>query len=379
MIYGEHAKEELKKVLCEKCFEKHPEWSDEIYNSWLLYIKGADRKEVIENTHFSYFKSIYYHFKKHCCYKKIAKARKIWFKYIKNFEYVQLNEYPWLVGLFYADGSISNDTKLAFALSLHEKIIVNEVVKHLRDIIGDEMHIAVDKIGNMYSVRFHSTELCRKFPNKKDKDKFLKLWKNFNKKEKMRFISGFIDGDGSCSFEDDINSISIYNKDQPFILGAFYTFLRQYGYVSLPNKNRLYISPKVGIILKPFILKRHIKKPYIGSVDVDKALEMLKNGNSVYKISKIMKFDKKTVLLALKRVYGKQLIAKYFKRNKTRKQSIYSGKYDLDYIFKMLKAGKTLNSLLKYKSNGHVRDCLFKLYGEKQVKPYIRRIGVQND
>ena len=370
---SERAKEELKKTLCNKCFNRYQDWSDEIYNSWLLYIKGADRKDIIKNTYFSNFKSIYQHFKKHECYKKIAKTRKLWFRPTKKFEHIELNKYPWLMGLFYADGTISaSGTKLAFYLSLHEKIIANEVVENLQDLTGSKKPIAIDKIGNMYGVRYHSLELCEKFPNKKDSNAFIRLWKGFNEKERMRFLAGFVDGDGSCAFEDGINSIQIYNKDQPFVLDAFYSFLKQYGYVSV-QKNKIYISPEIGVILKPFTIKRYIKKPYKGAVDVDKALKMLRNGVSVYKISKRMGFDKKTVYLALKRVYGKKLIEEYFKTNKTKRQNTYSGSYDLDYIFKMLKTGRSLNSLVNYRNHTHVKQCLFKIYGENKIKPHIRR------
>lgn len=372
MNYGEHAKKELEEVLCKKCFKKHPCWSDEVYSSWLLYIKGADRKEIIENTHFSALASLYPYFRKHECFKDIAKTRKKYFKHAKAVDDVQIAKYPWLLGLFYADGAINNGTKLSFYLSLHEMPIVHEVVKNLKTILGNKAHIAIDKVGNMYAVRFHGTELCRQFPSKNDKKLFLELWNNFNIKEKMSFISGFVDGDGSCSFEDGINSIHIYNKYQEFILESFFNLLKNRGYVSLKN-GTLYISPNVGEMIKPFTIKRKIKKPYLGDIDVDIAFRMLKNGTSVRSISKNMGYDKKAILLALRRVYGKRSIDTHLSKNLMERRKKYSGRYDLDFIYNSLKEGKTLNSLVNYRSHSHVKSCLFKVYGRKRIKPYIRK------
>ena len=83
-----------------------------------------------------------------------------------------------------------------------------------------------------------------------------------------------------------------------------------------------------------------------------------------------MGFNKKTVLLALKRVYGKQLIEKYFRINEIKRREEYSGIYDLDYIFRMLKSGKSLNSLIEHKNHNHVKNCLFKVYGKVEITPY---------
>lgn len=81
----------------------------------------------------------------------------------------------------------------------------------------------------------------------------------------------------------------------------------------------LYLSPKVGLKLKPFLVKKDIKRPYNGSVDSQKALDLLKNGFSMRNIAKKLKKDRKTITLALKQVYGINLIQKYLDKNSTTK------------------------------------------------------------
>lgn len=320
MGYGKRALEELEHVKCDGCERRVPGWTNEIYKSWKRYVNGADRNYLVEGTSFSSYVSLKYHFRKHPCYKKVAKVRKRWFRPTKKYCDVIIRNFPWLLGLFYADGYIRNGSQIAFALSAHESAIADEVVRQLKEILGKQSHIVKSMVGNMYEVRFHSVEFCENFPDKRDKDSFLSIWKGFSVKEKMQFIGGFIDGDGGCSFEDGINSIQIYSKNQVFVLDSFFTFLKQHGYISL-RRNKLYLSPSVGLILRPFTVKRKIKKHYTGKVDVVKALNHLKCGTSAYRISKIMGFNKKTVLLALKRSYGKHLIEELFAKNKEKKRN----------------------------------------------------------
>jgi len=373
MISGDRVLSILKNSLCKKCFEKHQDWSNEIYSCWKKYIGGATEKEIIKDTHFTRLVSVMYHFRKHICYKKISSVRRRWLRPVKTHVIVSPKEFPWLLGLFYADGSIHDGTQLSFGLAIHEKIIENRVVQELKQILGNSAHIVTETVGNMRNVRTHSVELCDKLPSKNNDKEFLKLWEIFTTKKKLEFIGGLIDGDGSCSFEDGINSIHLFSRLVPFILNPFKSFLSKYGYVSLTG-NELYISPKVGFFIKKFTLKKDIKKPYLGGVNVNKAFSLLKNGISVYKISKIIGFNKKTILIALKRVYGKRLIQKYFDKNRLKRINEYSGKYDLKHIFNLLKKGHTLNSIIKKEhSHSHVKQCLIKVYGKERIEKYIRK------
>lgn len=319
MKYGSRGRNKLKEVICENCTTKLQNWGDEVFTCWIRYINGANRKNLVKGTRFTNYTSLKYYFKYHSCYKKIAKIRKIWFRPVKVTVNVQIQSYPWLLGIFYADGAIQNETQLSFGLAIHEKVIEDRIITELKEILGKNAHIVKEKIGNMRNVRVHSVELCDAFPNKQDKKIFLKIWNSFSIKEKFEFIGGYVDGDGSCSFEYGIDSIQIFSKVVPFILDFFHPFLNNYGYLSLKNF-KLYISPKVGRKIKKFTLKRMINKPYHGKVDVKKAFEMLKKGMSVNKIAKRMNLNKKTVLLALKITYGKEKLEKYYKLHRKTKK-----------------------------------------------------------
>ncbi len=297
--YSAKSLEGLNKLVCKNCYKKVFSWDKEIYSCWLKYIKGYNRKKLIKNTHFLNPESLKVPFRKHPCYKKVAMFRKKWFRPSNKLSEIDFYKYPWLLGIYYADGSISNKSKLTFALSLHESIIVNKIIKQLKEILGKDAHIVKEKIGNMYLIRTHGIEVCNKFPNKKLELEFLKIWKKFNNNQKLKFVAGYIDGDGSCSFDVGIDSIQVYSKKIPYLPAYFYKFLKQSGYVSLCNKYLVYFSPQVGRILKPFVLKRYIKRPYNGSVDVKKALNLLKT-NSLRQTARMMNFDKKTISLAIK-------------------------------------------------------------------------------
>ncbi len=305
---------ELKKIVCNRCKRNLQNWDDETFKCWLKYIDGCDRKNLVFGTRFSSYGSLKYHFRGHPCYKKIAIFRKKWFrKILASIKSNPIN-YPWLLGLFYADGTLHMGSQLSFSLSKHERIIADSVVKQLNEIL-DRPHIVLENIGNMINVRSHSIELCDSFPKKNNKNKFESIWENYSNLQKMQFIAGFIDGDGSCSFEDDIDSIGVYSKQVPFLLENFHLFLSKFGYVSL-KENKLYISPKVGTIIKKEALKRFIKKPYSGSVDTKKCYKFLKSGFSIRKIAKTMNFDKKTITIALRRVYGKNKIERYVRKHR---------------------------------------------------------------
>ena len=187
---------------------------------------------------------------------------------------------------------------------MHEELTETRVCNELREILGENAHISREFIENMRQIRTSSIELCDQFP-KKNEEEFIKLWGNFSEKQKLEFIAGFIDGDGSCAFDVGINSIQIYSKDFPILITIFAEVLRPLGYVSiLSNGHKLYLSPSVGLMLKPLLVKKDIKRPYHGSIDVKQAHDLLSKGISVYKISKMMNKAKKTVHLALKQVYG---------------------------------------------------------------------------
>lgn len=311
--YSTRDKLKLKNVICNKCYKRADSWDDEIYIIWLRYLEGEDRNKIVNGTRYLSFHSLKYQFKKHPCYNKIANIRK-YFKGVKtNVNGVNFLEYPWLLGLYFADGFIRNRSQLAFGLSMHEELIENKVFEELKQILGENAHIKRELIGNMRQIRTHSIELCDAFP-KKNKDSFYNLWNQFSERDKMEFIGGLIDGDGSCSFDVGVNSVQIFSKFFPFMLEEFRDLLSKYGYVSLLKEgNCLYLSPKVGLAIKPYLVKRYIKRPYNGAVDVKRAFELLKQGVSVCKISKIMGFNKKTVNLALKQVYGMETIKSMFR------------------------------------------------------------------
>ena len=166
-------------------------------------------------------------------------------------------------------------------------------------------------------VRVHSIAICDVMPNKKNKDDFLKIWNDFNEKEKLKFIGGFIDGDGVCAFSDGIDSIQLYSKSVPFILEPFLQLLYHCGYVSLKGY-KMYISPKVGRHLKPFIIKRNIVQPYKGSVPLKMALDKLQQGSSIRAIAKELGYDKKTITLSLKRYYTKEVIQPFIDSHNTK-------------------------------------------------------------
>lgn len=316
MRFSTDSLERLDNVLCNNCYKKVSSWNDDIYKCWIRYIKGYIRKELIKNTYFSNPESLKMQFRKHPCYIKIAKIRKT-FQPIKSEVKNSPLNYPWFLGLYYADGCIKNKTQLCFGLSFHELLIENKVYNILKEILSDSAHIVREQVGNMRQVRTHSIELCTKLPKKKEKNEFFNLWRSFNKTEKLKFIAGFIDGDGSCSFDVGINTVQIYSKQIPFLLKRFYSFLSQYGYISfLDNGYRLYLSSIVVSKLKKYLIKKDINRPYNGSVNVKKAFSLMKKGVSIYKISKIFGCHRKTVNLALKQVYGIELISKYIKFNK---------------------------------------------------------------
>ena len=297
--YSTKSLKELSKLICKNCYKNIPKWNNDTYNCWLKYIKGCNRKDLIKNSHFLNPESLKVPFRKHPCYSEIAMFRKGWFRPTNKLDKINFCQYPWLLGLYYADGSISNGNKLTFALSLHESIIVNKVIKQLKEILGKEANVVKEKIENMYLIRTHGIEVCCNFPKKKSKLEFLKILDKFNNNQKLKFISGYVDGDGSCAFDVGIDSIQIYSKKVSYLPNYFYKFLKQFGYVSLIRKYIVYFSPQVGRILKPFILKRYVKRPYNGSVDIKKALNLLKT-NSLRQTAKIMNFDKKTISLAVK-------------------------------------------------------------------------------
>ncbi len=307
MSYGSRSLLKLKVALCKDCFGRSVNWTDHIYSEWLKYLKG---QPLELRTH----KTLQYHFKKHPCYNKIAKIRKN-FKKTKTHVKKPITNYPWLLGLYYADGFVRNKSQLAFALSMHEELIEDRVCRELKEILTKNANVRKEFIGNMRQVRIHSTELCDYFPDKYNEQVFLKLWNKFTRWQKLEFIAGFIDGDGSCAFDVGITAIQAYSKELTFLLKKFYELLFNFGYVSLlDNRHKLYISPKVGLILKKHIVKKDVKRPYNGSVDVQRAFQLLKKGQSVCSIAKEMSFNKKTVNLALRQVYGYDRIKKLFNR-----------------------------------------------------------------
>jgi intein/homing endonuclease len=120
---------------------------------------------------------------------------------------------------------------------------------------------------------------------------------------KKKFIAGFIDGDGSCQYSLGINSVQIYSKVVPFILTPFRETLSEFGYVS-QKEYRLYLSPEVGKMLKPYTEKKNISSEYNGNVQVELSFELLKNNVPMREIARRLKKDRKTITLALKKVYG---------------------------------------------------------------------------
>ena len=309
ILYSSNGLEKLKHVLCSKCKTKPNYWSKDIFRCWLRYIKVCDRKYLINGTRFASYFSLKPHFRKHPCYKNIARIKKL-IKPVKYRVKIPVAKFPWLLGLYYADGSKHSGTQLSFGLSLHERIIADKALEYLYKILGKDAHIVIEKIGKMLNVRTHSTELCRAFPDKRDEKLFSSIWKKFDDKDKLEFIGGYIDGDGSCSFEDGITSLQIFSKIVSFIPRKFYLFLHRYGYMSLKDFT-LYLSPTVGRTVKPFTLKQYIKKPYSGKIDTQKVFELLKEGISIRKIAKQMDCNKKTISLALRRVYGGLELEKY--------------------------------------------------------------------
>lgn len=316
MFYGSRGLKHLRDALCKRCKKRLPEWDEDVYICWLRYLNGCNREELVKGTRFSFYTSPRHYFKKHPCYKKIANIRKLCFKSVKKHIDVSIKDYPWLLGIFYADGSKHNGSQLSFSLSINEDAIARKIVKGLKEIVGKKSHIVTEIIGNMINVRTHSVELCDVFPNKNNKKELVDIWRLFDRAEKLNFIGGYMDGDGNCSFQDDINSIQLFSK-RTFVLNFFKEFLTRYGYTSL-NGNFMYISPKVGSVIKEYTLKAKIKRPYTGNVDTERALNMLRSGYSLCLISKLMNFDKKTISIALKRVYNKRLIQKYLDRNNTK-------------------------------------------------------------
>jgi lambda repressor-like predicted transcriptional regulator len=378
MIYGSRALKLLKKSICKNCKKRLPNWDDDVYTCWLRYLNGCDRTEIIRGTRFSLYVSPRRYFRYHPCYRKIARIRKLWFRPVKMYVNVSLKDHPWLLGIFYADGSKHDGSQLSFALSLNEDIIAKKIVKELKKILGKKSHIVTEMIGNMINVRTHSVELCDAFPNKNNKKELVDVWRLFNRAEKLNFIGGYIDGDGSCQFQDSINSIQLFSK-RTSVLGLFKEFLTKYGYTSL-NGSLMYISPKVGSIIKPFTLKQYIKKIYMGSVDIKKALTLLEYGISVRKISKIMRFDKKTILIGLRRTYDKKKIQVLINKNESKRLSEYHGKYDLKKAFKMLKKGYSLGSIARLFNVEftHLKNILSKRYGKSVIKRYIKKYHYKN-
>jgi len=360
----------LQKAISKECYQTVPNWDNDIYTAWLRYLNGEDRETIIKGTRFSNFSSLKYQFRKHPCQKDIAKIRKT-FKKVKTRVNVPITNYPWLLGLYYADGCIRNKSQLSFGLSLHEKLIVDRVFKELKEILGKNALITRELIGNMRQIRTSSVEICNQFP-KKDKEHFFNLWKRFTQKQKLDFIAGFIDGDGCCAFDVGINSIQVYSKDFLFILKEFKNLLSEYGYVSL-NNNILYLSSNIGLKLKSFLVKKDIKRSYQGSVDVKKALNLLKNGISIYKISKMMGFSKKTVHLALKQVYGIKGIKKYTDKTKLKRNPKYFNN-QLEKYYNQLK-NKSLYQIAKENKieHTHLKNLLIKRYGINKIKKYIQK------
>jgi len=319
--YGTESLIKLRNVICNRCTKKVPSWDNEVYKCWLRYLKGADRQELIKDTRFSLYVSPRYYFRKHPCYKKISSIRKLAFRSVKIKIKGSLLNHPWLLGIYYADGYMrTRKTQLAFALGKNEGLIANHIESELRCIVSDKAHIARDWIGNMLQIRIHSTELCRLFPEKKNKQHFRKLWSKFNISSKIKFMAGFIDGDGSCQYDVGINSIQIYSKAVPFILEAFKNVLSRFGYVSQKGY-KLYLSPPIGKLLKPYIEKRNISNAYAGKVNVKTAFKLLVNGMPMREISRKLHKDRKTITLALRKTYGWREIQHYLDAHNTKLNS----------------------------------------------------------
>jgi len=373
MVYGNRAFAELRRALCDSCYVKHFEWDEDTFLCWIRYINGIDREDLIKNTRFNSYVSLKSHFRKHSCYSKIARIRKQWFRPIKGFLNKPIKEHPWLLGLFYADGYIRNKSQLSFALSMHESLIEDRAFLLLKDITSPNTHIVKEFVGNMRQIRLHSTEVCDGFPIKKDKIFFLRLWNTFNEEQKLHFIAGFIDGDGSCCFDVGINSIQLYSKNIPFIIKSFYEFLSRKGYISiLDNGCKLYISPNVGLLLKPYLVKKDIKRVYNGNVDIKKAFELLEQGKSVYNIARVLGFSKKTVHSALKQVYGIEKIKMYTDKTKRQGRAKYFDK-DLSFYYSLFKNERNLYKICKKYNlhHTHLKHLLFKKYGKEEIGKYI--------
>lgn len=315
-----------------KHVEPLEDWDSGVSKCWKRYVKGCDRKELIKGTRFTYFKSLVYHFRQHPSYKEIAKVRKTVFRRVKSLVMKKIEKYPWLLGLYYADGSTHMGTQLSFSLSLHEKVIAERVIKELKEIMSDDAHIACDIIGHMTSVRIHSVELCCVLPKKSDEQSFFKIWRKFTTHQKLEFIGGFTDGDGSCSFEDRIYSIHIYSKIVPYLISYFKQVLGKYGYLSI-HPYWIYLSPDIGHVIKPFTMKQYIQKAYAGSVDVDKAFRLLKSGTSLRKMAKIFGKDKKTISIALRRSFDRDLVENLIeKHRKFKNYSMGSEKNPMEFL-----------------------------------------------
>ncbi|MCX6742451.1 MAG: hypothetical protein NTX24_04760 [Candidatus Pacearchaeota archaeon] len=311
----------LKKARCPNCNNKVLGWNEEVYSSWLKYLNGKNRDQLIKDTSFSNYVSLKYHFKKHPCYKKIAYIRKRYFRIVKTTVKNNIEDHPWLLGFYYADGfTRTNRTQLAFVPSKNEEIIADRIEKELKSLLEGEICINRDYIDNMIQVRTHSCELARSFPDKKSEKQFKKIWDSLNTESKKKLIAGFIDGDGSCQFDVGVNSIQVYSKIVPFILRPFKEFLSYFGHVSQQNYN-LYLSPNIGKLLKPYIEKRNISSPYEGKVDTKKAFNFLKNDIPMREIARQMHKDRKTISLALKKVYGPSKIQIYLNRYNTKLNS----------------------------------------------------------
>lgn len=365
MNYSNRYLRKLEEVTSSCCFEKVESWDESIYSSWLGYIKGEDRNILHKKTKFASFSSLKRYFRMHPCQPKISQQRKK-FRKIKTRLIGPITSCPWLLGLHFADGCVKNKSQISFALSMHEKLIENRVEEELKKILGKNAHIAKEYVGNMRVIRTHSIELSDHLP-KKDKDGFTNLWKNFSRKEKIQFMAGFIDGDGSCAFDVGIESIQIFSKDFPYILKEFKHLFLGKGQVTLYNISNglmLYLSPPIGRLLKPFLIKKDIKRPYRGSVDVQRAMNLLKNKISIYQIAKDMSKSKKTVHLALKQVYGINEVKKYTQLTKRAYSDRYSTK-NLEKYYKALIGGNSLYRIAK--ENGlhysHIKRLLKKNYG----------------
>lgn len=72
--------------------------------------------------------------------------------------------------------------------------------------------------------------------------------------------------------------------------------------------------------MKPYTIKRDITKPYKGSVNVDLAFRLLRSGLPMREIARRLNKDKKTITLALKRVYGYSKIKCYLDAHNTKLQ-----------------------------------------------------------